>query len=290
MSVIPDRGYVLITGARSGIGRATALHLDSLGFSVIATDLPLTDSESLEREASDRLSSVDLDVTDPDSIAAAAERAREITGGRGLAGLVNNAGIAVAGPLEHVPLDDIRTQLEVNTIGPIAVSRAMLPLLRIGRGRIVNITSLAGRISAPFLGPYSASKHALEAVSASMRVELKPWGIHVCAIEPGFLRTGIYEAGNERFDRMAADFPPEVERDYGDILAGRLENQERLQRRALSPKRAAKTVARALTSKRPKARYLVGPDARVLAAIHTIAGPRAVEAVSTLAMRPPKQR
>ena len=145
MTQTPDRGHVLITGARSGIGRATALHLDSLGFGVIATDLPMTDAESLQREASDRLVSTDLDVTDPDSIAAAATRTREVTGGGGLAGLVDERRIAIAGPFEHIPLDGFRTQFEVNVIGPVAVTQAMLPLLRQGPGRIVNVTSLAGR-------------------------------------------------------------------------------------------------------------------------------------------------
>ncbi|MBM3666175.1 MAG: SDR family NAD(P)-dependent oxidoreductase [Actinobacteria bacterium] len=283
------RGFVLITGARSGIGRATALHLDSLGFAVIATDLPGADAEGLAREASGRLASVDLDVTDADSIAAAAERAAEISAGAGLAGLVNNAGIAIGGPLEHLPLEDFRHQLEVNLVGPLAVSQAMLPLLRDGRGRVVNITSLAGRVGAPFLGAYAASKHGLEGLSASLRAELRPWGIQVSAVEPGLLRSSIYETSLGRFRSLRGRLPEHAERDYGEVFGAQEPGMDRLQRLALSPDRAAKAVAKALTAKRPRARYLVGPDARMSIALHTLAGPRAQERTTMAIMGSPRR-
>jgi NAD(P)-dependent dehydrogenase (short-subunit alcohol dehydrogenase family) len=284
-----ERGFVLVTGARGGIGRATALHLDAIGFRVIATDLPGTDAEGLAAEASDRLGGLDLDVTDADSIVASAERAGEITAGAGLAGLVNNAGIAVGGPLEHLPLEDFRHQLEVNLVGPLAVSQALLPLLRTGQGRIVNVTSLAGRVGAPFLGAYAASKHGLEGLSASMRAELRPWGVTVSSIEPGFLRSSIYETSLRRFESLRERLPERAERDYGEIFEAQQPGMDRLQRLALSPERAAKTIGRALTARRPRARYLVGPDARLSVALHTLTGPRAQERLTMTIMGSPKR-
>jgi NAD(P)-dependent dehydrogenase (short-subunit alcohol dehydrogenase family) len=284
-----DRGFVLITGARSGIGRATALHLDQLGYRVIATDLPGTDADGLAREGSERMSALDLDVTDADSIAVAAEGAAKITSGRGLRGLVNNAGIAVGGPLESLPLDDVRLQFEVNTFGPLAVTQAMLPALRSGHGRVVNVTSLAGRIGAPFVGAYSGSKHALEGLSAALRVELRPWGIPVSTIEPGFMRTSIYNASQLRFERLRERLPAAALRDYEEVFERQAEDLRQIERRALSPKRVAKVIAKALGANRPRARYPVGPDARLLVALHTVLGPRAQEWLGMVGMRAPKR-
>jgi NAD(P)-dependent dehydrogenase (short-subunit alcohol dehydrogenase family) len=284
-----DPGYVLVTGARSGIGRATALHLDSLGYRVIATDLPGTDAESLAREGSERMHALDLDVTDADSIAAAADAVGEITGSRGLRGLVNNAGIAVGGPLESLPLDDVRLQFEVNTFGPLAVAQALLPALRAGRGRIVNVTSVSGRVGAPLVGAYSASKHALEGLSAALRMELRPWGIPVSSIEPGFMRTGIYNASQTRFEKLREGLDPAAIRGYDEILERQASSLARLERRALSPDRVAKVIAKALAARSPRPRYLVGPDAHMLAAVHTVLGPRAQERLAMLGMGLPKR-
>jgi NAD(P)-dependent dehydrogenase (short-subunit alcohol dehydrogenase family) len=285
----PDRGFVLITGARSGIGRATALHLDSLGYRVIATDLPGTDAGSLAREGSDRMNAFDLDVTDSASIEAAAAQTAELTGGRGLHGLVNNAGIAVGGPLEVLPLDDVRLQFEVNTFGPLAVTNALLPELRKGPGRVVNVTSLSGRIGAPFVGAYSASKHALEGISAALRIELRPWGIPVSTIEPGFMKTGIYNASQLRFEKFREGLREGALDNYAEILERQPENLKELERRALSPTRVAKKIAKALAADTPKARYLVGPDAWALVALHTLFGPRAQERIGMTLMRAPER-
>ena len=178
------RGAVVITGASTGIGRASALDLDSRGFRVFAGVRKDEDAERLRSERPS-IEPLRIDVTDADSIAAARDRVTEAVDGAGLAGLVNNAGIAVPGPLEHLPIDEIRRQLEVNLIGQIAVTQAFLPLLRTARGRIVNIGSIGGRVALPLLGPYAGSKHAMEGITDSLRRELRPWGIEVSIVRPG---------------------------------------------------------------------------------------------------------
>ena len=169
------------------------MHLDGLGFRVFAGIRKSADGEALQEVASDRLRPVYLDVTDGESIRAAAEIVEAGCGASGLSGLVNNAGIVIAGPLEFLPLVSLRSQLEINVVGQIAVTQELLALLRRARGSIVNMSSVSGRVAAPFLGPYSASKFALEALSDSMRLELRPWGISVSVVEPGPIATPIWE-------------------------------------------------------------------------------------------------
>ncbi|GBL40485.1 dehydrogenase/reductase SDR family member 9 [Nitrospirota bacterium] len=170
------RQSVVITGASTGIGAACALHLDAMGFQVFAGVRRREDGAALKARGSQRLLPVRLDVTDEVSIAQAAALVKEAVGEEGIAGLVNNAGIAVAGPLEVLPIPELRKQFEVNVIGAVAVTQAFLPLVRIGRGRIVNMGSIAGRATMPFLGPYSMSKFALEAMTTALRLELDTWG------------------------------------------------------------------------------------------------------------------
>src|SRR5262245_5535409 len=186
MSYMPS-GKIVITGASSGIGRA--MRLDQLGFHVFAGVRNPADGDALKSKSSERLSPVLLDVTSEDSIA----RAARSIGDAPIAGLVNNAGIAVGGPLEMVPIPLWRKQFEVNVIGQVAVTQAFLPLLRVGRGRIVNIGSIAGRSALPFTSPYCSSKFALEGLSDSLRMELRQWGISVSIVEPGSIRTPIWE-------------------------------------------------------------------------------------------------
>ena len=175
-------GAVVVTGASSGIGRACALHLAALGLQVFAGVRRAEDGAALQAASSARLTPMLLDVADETSIRAATDTITAAVGEAGLAGLVNNAGIGVAGPLEFLPLAEFRTQLEVNVTGQLAVTQALLPLLRQGRGRIVNMGSIGGRIAAPFVGPYSASKFALEALTDALRMELRPWGLHVAIV------------------------------------------------------------------------------------------------------------
>jgi len=223
------------------------------------------DADALSAAASERLTPVFLDVTDGAAIASAAETVTQTVTGHGLAGLVNNAGVSVGGPLESVPVAELRRLLEINVVGQIAVTQAFLPLLRTGKGRVVNMSSISGRVALPFFGPYAASKHALEALSHSLRRELRPWRIHVAIIEPGNVATPIWEKSIAHSKEMFDNMPAEAKRLYGQTIAGVENAVEKAIQNAIPAERVARAVARALTAKRPKARYLVGADARFLA-------------------------
>lgn len=248
---------VLVTGASSGIGEATALRLAGAGWRVLAGVRASADAERL-RAAAERLEPVTIDVTEPATIAAAAER----LGDEPLHGLVNNAGTALAMPLEFLPLDELRGQLEVNLVGQVAVTQALLPNLRSARGRIVNVGSIAGRSSLPFLGAYAASKHAVEAVTDALRVELRPFGIAVTVVEPGTIATPIWRKGGELFEHLAAELPEEVGELYGERMAAFRNAAAAAGRRAEPADKVAIVIERALAAQQPKARYVVGRDAR----------------------------
>lgn len=252
---------VVITGASTGIGRACALRLDRAGWQVFAGVRKTADADSLRAEASEQLVPLMIDVGDGASIDAAAKEVSGTTGGT-LDALVNNAGISVQGPLEHLPLDEIRKQFEINVTGQVAVTQAFLPMLRPAKGRIVFMGSVAGRAaSLPFIGPYSASKLALEGIADSLRGELRPAGIAVSIVEPGSIATEIWQKGDDTFDEMV-EMVPESNRTYYSKALG---NARKLGRtiggRGISPDAVAKKVEHALTSARPRTRYLVGKDA-----------------------------
>jgi NAD(P)-dependent dehydrogenase (short-subunit alcohol dehydrogenase family) len=260
------RGAVLVTGASTGIGRACAEHLDSLGFSVFAGVRKEADAESLRGAGSRAIRPLMIDVTDGDSIAAAAQAIGE-DAPEGLAGLVNNAGVAFGGPLELVTIDEWRAQMEVNFIGQVAVTQALLPALRKRRGRIVNITSIGGRLATPFLGPYNASKFALEAVTDALRQELRPFGVDVVAIEPGAVATPIWDKGRESAEQVTARMPAEGVELYGAGIEALRRGIAQAERAGVPPLDVAKAVAQALTASRPKPRYVIGRDARMRLAI-----------------------
>jgi NAD(P)-dependent dehydrogenase (short-subunit alcohol dehydrogenase family) len=249
---------VLITGASSGIGEASALRLARAGWRVFAGVRAAADGDRLQAAGGERLEPLTIDVTEPATIAAAAEA----LGDEPLEGLVNNAGTALAMPLEFLPLDQLRQQLEVNLVGHVAVTQALLPNLRSARGRIVNVGSIAGRSALPFLGAYAASKHALEAVTDALRVELRPFGIAVTVIEPGTIATPIWRKGGERFEELAAQLPDELGALYGERMAAFRDAAAAAGRRAEPADEVAIVVERALTTERPRARYVVGRDAR----------------------------
>jgi NAD(P)-dependent dehydrogenase (short-subunit alcohol dehydrogenase family) len=253
-------GTVLVTGASTGIGEAAALHLKELGFDAVGA---VRKDEDAERLRSKGLRTVKLDVTDVDSIAAA----RAELGDAPLAGLVNNAGIAVASPLEFLPLDQLRRQLEVNLIGQVAVTQQFLPALRAARGRIVNVSSIGGRIALPLVGPYNASKFALEGISDSLRRELLPHGVDVILIEPGGVKTPIWGKGNETADEIQQGLPPEAEQLYGPMIAAlRRETVKIAEQTGIEPREVAELIGRALTAKKPRTRYLAGREAKMRAA------------------------
>jgi NAD(P)-dependent dehydrogenase (short-subunit alcohol dehydrogenase family) len=258
-------GGVVVTGASTGIGAACALHLDRLGFQVFAAVRKPADGEALRARSSARLAPLLMDVTAPDSIARAASEVERAVDPAGLRGLVNNAGIVVAGPLELLPLEALRRQLEVNVVGQVAVTQAFLPLLRRGRGRIVNMGSISGRMATPFMGAYSASKFALEALTDALRVELAPWGIQVIIVEPGAIRTPLWQRGGAAAEELERRMPAERRALYEAAAAAVRKAAARAERRAMPPEAVARAVAQALTARKPRTRYLVGRDARTQA-------------------------
>jgi len=258
----PSRGAVLISGASTGIGRACAEHLDNLGFTVFAGVRKQSDGDSLRESGSGRTQPVMLDVTDGESIVSALQAVGEASPA-GLAGLVNNAGVSAGGPLEFVALDDWRHALEVNFIGQVAVTQAALPALRKARGRIVNMTSIGGRLASPFLGPYNASKYALEAVTDALRVELRQFGIEVAAVEPGAVATPIWEKGRASAEQATASMPEEALKLYSAGMAAISKFISQGERSGVPPLEVAQAVAHALTARRPKTRYVVGRDAKM---------------------------
>lgn len=253
---------VLVTGASKGIGRATALHLQAQGFHVFAGVRTATDAEDLTRQAPKRLTPVTLDVTDQHTIETTARTITDHIGPAGLQGLVNNAGIVVAGPLEVLPLEDFRLQFEVNVFGLLAVTQRMLPLLRSGAGRIVNVGSINGKVVSPFTAAYCGSKFALEAMSDGLRMELARWDIPVSLLELGAISTPIWETSKNRALEIATRLPERANELYGGVIRRMGERAGAPPKHALAPERVAETVHRALTAARPKTRYVVGRDAR----------------------------
>lgn len=270
---------VLISGASSGIGRATAVHLASQGWDVFAGVRKAEDGEAVRQEAPDRISPVILDVTDQASIDAAAAAVRDGLGDRGLDGLVNNAGITVQGPLEFLPIEDLRRQLEVNVVGQIALTQAVMPDIRRASGRLVNISSVGGRVVHPFIGPYHASKFALEALTDALRKELRPWGIHVVVIEPGSMATAIWDKGEQGAEERLERLGERGRELYGDVLQRLRRVAIKTGERGRPPEGVAKVIEKALTAKRPRTRYLVGPDAWAQVAINNALPDRAVDAL-----------
>ncbi|HEU4736488.1 MAG TPA: SDR family NAD(P)-dependent oxidoreductase [Solirubrobacterales bacterium] len=253
---------VLITGASTGIGRAAALRLDRAGWRVFAGVRRQEDAVSLRAEASSNLEPLTLDVTEADQIAAAAERIATAVGATGLDGLVNNAGIAVPSPLETLPVDDFRHQIEVNLTGQVAVTQALLPQIRTARGRIVFISSIGGLIAFPLTGAYHAAKFGIEAVGDVFRQELRPWKISVSIVEPGSIATPIWDRGEQRADEIG-ERTPEREALYGKSIAAYRKVIRDTAERGIPPEKVAEAIEHALDASQPKTRYLVGRDAKL---------------------------
>jgi NAD(P)-dependent dehydrogenase (short-subunit alcohol dehydrogenase family) len=255
----------LITGASTGIGRAATLRLDSRGWRVFAGVRREEDGRSLRESASERLTPLTIDVTDAASIAAAAESIDAELGAAGLDGLVNNAGVAIPGPLETLPIADLRRQLEVNLVGQVEVTQAMLPALRLAGGRIVFVSSVGGRTALPFTGAYHASKFGIEAVGDSLRQELRPWGIEVSLIEPGSVATPIWDKGLEEADEISERVPAHHDSLYGAKIERYRETVRKVAARGVAPEQVAEAIEHALTASRPKTRYLIGRQAKIQA-------------------------
>ncbi len=255
-----DAKIVVVTGASSGIGYGVAQELIAHGYQVIGTVRKPEDSERLRAELGVRMRTVLVDVADDDEVQRAAAEIGEMVGERGLAGLVNNAGIAVAGPLMHVDLEELRYQFDVNVVSVVAVTQALLRLLGGSRdnpyppGRVINLNSVSGRITYPFLAPYAASKHALESISDGMRRELALYGIHVIELMVGAVRTPIWEKASEE------DLARYEQTDYAPGVAQMRATAHDLGKGGMPVARVAREVRRALETPKPKARYVVVND------------------------------
>ncbi len=256
-------GNVLITGTSTGIGKATALHLDRLGYRVFACVRKQRDADAWCAQASDRLVPTLLDVTHPESILKAKQDISRSIGDAGLAGIVNNAGVAFLSPLEFAPIDTLRWLFEVNVFGLLAVTQAFLPLIRQARGRIINVSSEAVLAVAPFHGPYSASKLAVNGLSVALRRELRPLGIQVSVIIAGSINTPIWEKADGLSDQVARQQQSEADEIYGKAYHQVREFLLEMGRKGIEPRAVAQVIAQALAAKRAKHYYLVGTDAHV---------------------------
>jgi NAD(P)-dependent dehydrogenase (short-subunit alcohol dehydrogenase family) len=256
-------GAVVITGASTGIGRATALLLDQQGYRVFAGVRKDEDAKSLKAEASDQLKPIKIDVTKERSIAAAKRNVKRALGDEGLVGLVNNAGIGGGGPIEFTALDHLRETLEVNVIGQVAVTQAFLPLVRRAKGTIVFIASIGGRVGTPFLSPYNISKFGIEALGESLRHEIEPWEIDVVVVEPGAIVTKIWDKAEELSEQQLAEMPAEAQRLYGPQMVTFFESFIEAGRKGIPPEKVARVIHGAISSENPKPRRLVGRDAKI---------------------------
>ncbi len=250
---------VLITGASSGIGKACALHLDRCGYTVFAGVRNHDDGAALQQEASERLHTVRIDVTDDQSISEAVAQVEAESGGV-LHGLINNAGIGRGGALEVIAMDEIRAVFDVNVLGLIAVTKAFLPMLQQGAGRLVNIGSTASFLAVPGASVYSASKFAVRALSDSLRTELHPFAMHVILVAPGAVESSIWEKGRAYKKRMREGISPEVAKKYSDLR--RFGEHIEKEVKKIPAQQVAEVVETALKAAKPKPYYLVGPDAR----------------------------
>ena len=257
----------LVTGASTGIGRATALHLASLGYEVLAG----------VRRAPDAPQGTEpllLDVTSEHDVNAAAHRI-----GDTLDALVNNAGIAITGPVEVIPVEEWRRQMDVNLLGQVAVTRALIPALLQARGRIVNMSSIGGRVAGPLFGPYAASKFALEAMTDALRREIEPHGVRVVSVEPGGIATPIWGKGLEAAGSAMSGMSDGARARYSPVIAAVSKQARRQAEHGLPPEDVAAVVGRALTAPRPRTRYVVGREARVQAMLARVLPDRAFDAL-----------
>lgn len=268
---------VVITGASTGIGEATALYLDERGYQVFAGVRQQEDAVRLQGKASTRLIPLFLDVTDAEMIRAALQSVSDAVGDAGLRGLINNAGISLGGPVEFLPLENLRQVLEVNAVGPVAVTQAFIPLLRRAGGRVINIGSAMGQVALPLASPYAMSKFALEAFTDSLRREVRQWGIEVSIIDPGHIKTPIWQKADKRIGSHRHEWPPELEAFYGKNIDEMAIYVAESAQRGLPPQAVATVVHKALTANRPRTRYLVGNDAHLVVFLNRLLSDRIMD-------------
>lgn len=261
MNIHPKFGSVLITGTSSGIGKVTAHYLQRLGFRVFATVRNKEDAQVLQAERSEQLVPIIMDVSDQASIIRARDQVSRFVGDEGLSGLVNNAGVGFISPLECIPLDELRWLFEVNVFGLLAVTQSFLPLIRLRKGRIVNLSSTASIFVAPFHGPYSASKLGVNGLTNALRLELRPQGVQVALIVCGSINTPMWEKGKSLSSQVSQDFPVQFMDLYGDHYHRVHDSFFNLGRNGIPPEAVSRSIYHALTARRAKNTYYVGPDA-----------------------------
>ena len=265
---------VLVTGAARGIGRATVLRLAGHGWDVAAGVRRLEDGEELARSHPDRITPLVLDITNQEQVAGL-DTSLPAT----LDAVVNNAGVVVGGPVEALNLDDLRRQLEVNIVGQAAVTQAVLPRLRTSRGRIVFVSSVSGRVATPMTGAYNASKFGLEGMADALRMELAPWGIRVILVEPAQTDTDMWRKAEDVLDQDVAALAPNHRELYGKYIEGFRRMIPRSQRMAAPVETVAATIEKALTARRPRARYVVGANAKIQARLGQLTPTPVLDAV-----------
>ncbi len=271
------RRAVLITGSSTGIGRATALHLAGKGVRVLAGVRKPADGERLVDEGGECIVPILVDVADSDSIEQASAQLDERLDGHPLVGLVNNAGIAVGGPQEFLPLSKWRQQFDVNVFGLVELTQRMLPHLVPNRGRVVNVSSIGGRVATPMMGAYGASKFAVGALTDALRMELAPQGLWAACIEPGMVKTEIWKKGKEQLAEYDQMLPPDARARYEPLTRAIAKFGAMGPKRGVEPIAVARAIEHALFASRPKTRYPVGPDARVLVFLRWLLPDRALE-------------
>lgn len=266
---------VLITGATSGIGKTTAIYLAEHGYHVIATGRRLAALEAVKREARTSIDIVELDVSDEASITAAVQSVNRMTGGLGVDVLVNNAGYGLTGPLAEINDQDLRKQYDTNVFGLMAVTRAFLPQMRErGAGRIINISSVGGRVTFPFMGAYTSTKYAVESLSNALRAELAPFGIQVVLIEPGAINTGFAEVAMGNVAKYNRPDSP-----YAASLARAQEVEKKFAKMAVGPEHIAKAIHKAIRRRRPAARYVAPFAGKVMLFFMTVLPTRLTDMV-----------
>jgi NAD(P)-dependent dehydrogenase (short-subunit alcohol dehydrogenase family) len=271
---------VVISGASSGIGRACAVALAKEGFLVFAGVRKATDGESLRAEAAgQRIEPIELDVTKDSTIAAAVEKVSARLGGRGLDGLVNNAGIATPAPVEYVTAEVLRRQFDVNVFGLVSATQAFLPLIRKARGRIVNIGSIGDRITIPFGGALCATKSAVRSLSEALRLELRPFGVHVSLVEPGAIRTPAVDKTLGDVEVVLGALPPEGLARYEKMIREFMRRAYARESHGSPPEVVAQVVRHALTARRPRLRYHPGASARTMTLLPQLLPDRALDQV-----------
>jgi NAD(P)-dependent dehydrogenase (short-subunit alcohol dehydrogenase family) len=273
---------VLVTGAARGIGKSLVEHLSARGWEVIAGVRSEQDAEAITKGNPQRISAVILDITNADHIAALDESLSD-----GLDAIVNNAGIAVGGAMETLSADDWRKQLEINVIGQLAVTQAVLPRLRKSGGRVVFISSVNGRLSMPLVGAYAASKFALEAAADALRMELSPWKIPVVLIEPAQTDTDMWRTADTMVSEFEAGLTPQHRELYAKHIAGMKKMIPMSQRIAVPTEKVCAVVEEALTARRPRARYVVGLANKLQVAVMTNLPTRARDLVLRRVSRQP---